>query len=241
MINDRPFSNRRGFTLVEVLLGLLMLSFVSLCVYGTFWTGMMLSRRLDRQKTVFRQSQLVLNRFARDVGKAVAYDFSGSYPDKVAFDGRNDSLVFIQRDHGALKAVRYYLETPGQGLVKKTILGEHYKKNVSVTQSSQTAIADLALVREEASFAEFLAGGFPSDSVKELMVARIAPDTLKLDYARSISNGSGLSWSTEWNNSSLPAVVRLSFGVLDYSENGPQTVSFDKSALIPISVSQAGQ
>ncbi len=233
MMPSRKSKKFHGFTLIEVLLGVSLLSFVSLCVYVTFRTGMDIFKRLESQKGIYRQSQLVMNRFAKDIEDAVAYDFTGSYPGHSALEGKSDSIVFVARSQGKLKVVKYSLLVREKGVSKKTILGNSYKRNVTVTQYAQDAPVSFSLIREEVDFIEYISGNFQVSGPEETMAENIIAGGLKFAYAVNSDKANALAWRAEWKEPALPLAVRMHFIINDNGDKNAQNIDFDKVALMP--------
>lgn len=233
MINKTSFlkstdSLPQGFTLIEVVLGAALLSFIGLCVYGTFRVGMDLSLRMEARRNIFRPMGMSMDRIMRELENAVPYDFSGSYPERVAFKGQHHSLQFMARFPDGLRVIHYYLAPLEQAEISQTLLGQHYKRNETVTQVQQTREAKMALMREEMSLADFVSKDESVASQKDIVLSGLTQE----DWGFFYGQRSG-SWQEEWTGSDLPAAIKINAAVAVDNVNGVNKVSTTRSVLFP--------
>ena len=177
-----------GFTLVELLLGAVVLSMIVLSVYSTLFAGMRLGKRLggataEGTGEMFR----VFSVMTRELENACGYDFAASYPGQFSFVGERRSMVFLVAGEGGLRAVRYYLGRPRRDSDVPGVLGGGGYVRVNRNghggaDAVREADADMALLREEIPFADYVAGGFRVDGRQEILLEGLGVDGLRLSY-----------------------------------------------------------
>ena len=141
--------NNYGFTLIEMLLGVIIFSIIAVTVYATFSSGMQLNRRAEHVNTIAREVRWVFDNLTEDLENARFYDFSKSYPDKIAFQGKSDRMDFLLAGPDGLRVVSYYLDEPDFGRVVKTVVGKRVKKLSSVLSNYTEKSNVRFLVRQE--------------------------------------------------------------------------------------------
>jgi MSHA biogenesis protein MshO len=103
--------NRRGYTLLEAIVTLLLLSVVLLGVYGVLQTGNTVFMKDITLLDMQQQSRNALDRIVREVRQASSQDID------VNFSGTNDRLSFKIPQIPTGTLIRYYLS--GANLVRE--------------------------------------------------------------------------------------------------------------------------
>ncbi|MBF0532553.1 MAG: prepilin-type N-terminal cleavage/methylation domain-containing protein [Candidatus Omnitrophica bacterium] len=233
---SRNINDAHGFTLIEILLGLSIFSLIIVCVYGTLKTGIDLNARFENHKDIFRQTKIVMDLFSQDIEGAVVYDFSNSYPDRFSFTGAMDQLTFIMPSTNGLKTVSYYLSMPDKVEIKQTIIGEHYQKNTTVTETRQTGPPALCLIREEMDFIDYMSAGFKMNGEKEILLQNIPENGIQFFYADKINADGAIVWKKTWTDIKLPLAVKMDLKIVSDLDKEPRTFHFEKISLIPTTI-----
>lgn len=222
-----------AFTLIELLLGLSIFALIALSVYSVFWGGMRLTRKAQRQNPVYREMRLTMDLMSRELENMVNYDFTGSYPDKFAVMGANKEVTFILDSDDGLKAVSYFLIAPDYGSIHKTIIGNTYSKNVTVTTKSIKSTPVQYLVRREALFSDYLSGN-QEDVQTEVISTHIKKNGLRISYKNLIEVDGVLesSWGSSWEFPHVPGHVRVELDFVSEHGNGGE-LTFTWDILIP--------
>lgn len=228
---------KRGFSLIELLLALSIFAVVVVCVYGTFWAGMNLSNRSNEEQKVYHQMRLALELMSVDLENAVPYDFTNSYPDKRAFEGSEQAIVFLAASPEGLKAIRYSLEPADEGRIHRVVVGKTQTRNVAtVADYREEGIKLSRLVREERDFSDYVNGARGAGPGAETIAVDIKENSLKFAFGY-LPEGKDKAddryeWHAQWPHPYLPVMVRVQ---MDFFVAGRQarTISVHKDVLIP--------
>jgi general secretion pathway protein J len=187
----RRFRVQTGFTLVEVLIAMSLVSLIALFLYETFISTSRVTDSIDREREYYREVRLTADQLTRELlsaypsGSSAPLDFTGLHD--TGAEGSTDSLSFYTMAHlhlipgqpeASLTKVRYYLE--------KRADSRWYHLN-----------------HEE--YPHFLSGGPPE---KEVLIEQVKE--------MSIRYFDGKSWLPEWDSrkqglSPLPSAVKVKF------------------------------
>ncbi|MBF0479716.1 MAG: type II secretion system protein [Candidatus Omnitrophica bacterium] len=226
----------KGFTLIETLLGLLIFSLIIVCVYGTLKTGIDLSRRFEDQKDISRQAQLAMDLFSHDIEASTVYDFSNSYAGHLSFEGLDEKLTLISRSEDTLKVISYYLSPPQKIEIKQTVIGKHYQRNTTVTQSKQESAITLCLIREEMDFIDYISGGFQMNGQKEILLEGIPEKGVRFSYTSQTNDEGTIVWKQDWKDSERPLAVKMDVKIVRNEDQETQTFDFEKIVLVPSAI-----
>jgi prepilin-type N-terminal cleavage/methylation domain-containing protein len=226
--------NKKAFTLLEVLLAVSITSIILVCVYTTFWSGMRINARSERDSKIYREVRWSFDLMKKDIGNMVFYDFSNSYPDKMPFLGKNDEMTFIEPSEDGLKVIRYYLSTQAQGKVHKVTIGQTYKNNVDmVIRSDEASYRKMFLIREEIPFVDFLSNS--TEGLKQEIISdQIRENSLSIQYGDiKDKNASEVTWTQEWHAPNLPKEIKVTMDFI-VGEKKARTLSLTKEIFVPI-------
>lgn len=124
----------RGFTLVEMMLAVALLSIIVTVMYSSFHTLGRIVRRTERTKGAYQAARLIMSRMRQDISCAhfsttrKNFVFKGEDIEGIEGDAGADALTFVTTAHvisgrdvpeGDLAEVSYYIdeENPGLGLL----------------------------------------------------------------------------------------------------------------------------
>ncbi len=228
----QKIKNKKGFTILEILLSLCIVGIISATIYSTFWGGIRLSERAQLNGGILRDVRLSFELLKKDLENMVVYDFSNSYPDRFSLTGTESELTCIIPTPQGLKAVHYVLAKRQEGKVHTVVVGERYKKNVTVTEQTTASLKTDFLIREEIPFAEYLSQ--QGQNIKsELISDHVKENGIQFSYGYyADKNASDLSWVNEWKYRDLPAEVKVHLDFVSKDKEA-QIVSFAKDIFIP--------
>lgn len=211
MAKYRQYNVRGGFTLLEMLLGILIFSVIALSLYSTFAAGVHLNRRSEQALKIQREARWTLDQLSRDLENMVFYDFSGSYPELKSFMAMTAAVSFLKTAAHGLQAVRYQVQPIEHGSVFTTIKGITSDRNVRVVSGNLNNIENRrwALTREIQDFRAFLTQGFEGAS-REILSRSIPVEGFRLEFAALPKRSTqSLRWVNSWEGKAIPKGVRL--------------------------------
>ncbi len=234
-MKNKILKKKKGFTLIEVLLGLLIFSIISLGLYNTFRTGILLDRRGSGLTQLFQQVRWALEQLTEELEGARYYDFSGSYEDKTSFFGDQSKMTFFIAEDDGLKVIEYSLAEPDFGKIVKTVIGKKVKKLKSLTLSYSEKNNVRFLIRKELSFAESLQEDSKSEGEKEVLITKVAEGGLSFKFGEIDKNefSQELVWHDEWEGPYVPSAVRVELALL-HPDKKSENIRLTRDIIIPI-------
>jgi type II secretion system protein J len=233
--NKRKFNQRKeGFTLVELLLGLIIFSLVSVAVYSVFWGGIRLDYQSEVQNEVLREVRLAFDLLARELENMLFYDFSSSYPEKVSFQAKPGEIMLLSSENDELKVISYFLEDPNDSEIVGTVMGGRYAKNIKIETVEKEEAKEFYLVRTEQAFVDYLSDKPPVDKKQEVIATHLKENGLRFSFGIADSEESEeVTWSESWGFSYLPSYVKIEMDFILSGESG-SVKTFSKKILIPV-------
>ena len=129
--------DHKGLTLIELILALAIGLMVMSLVYG-FWHTMVSSDAvLKDRSSLYRDLRLSFNAMRDDLARAVAYDFSGSYPDRRYFTADGRRMEFLAVFPDGINVVAYEIGRPDWGKKTKVIVGKTVKNIQQVIETTK--------------------------------------------------------------------------------------------------------
>jgi prepilin-type N-terminal cleavage/methylation domain-containing protein len=211
--------SHKGFTLVEILLGLSITAIIGLSVCNLFWSGMKLDDRLKRLHENYLEVLMANQSMTKDLENAIYLDLSTSYPDQKAFEGKKNELAFLVPTESGIKRVRYYSGTLDWGRVTKTIVGKKVGHLSKITLNQTDALPIEFLLREEMDLSDWL-NETKDKSTTQIVAAGLKKGTFNCQYAAFDKDLKKLSYLDHWDNRKLPAAVSCNINI--YNAEKPQ-------------------
>jgi prepilin-type N-terminal cleavage/methylation domain-containing protein len=209
----------KGFTLVELLLGLLIGAIIGVSVYNMFWASMKLDDKMRRVHDTYMEVLMVDQGLTHDLENAVELDLSASYPGTVIFDGQKTEFSFLTQTPKGIKHIHYYSGLPDQDSVTKTMIGRVTNPSNKTTDYSSGTSPVEFLMRQESSLADWL-NETANDTSTQIVAAGLKKGSFKCQYAPFVNNlhtsGSpGIVYSDTWDEKGLPLAVSCHFTLYD--------------------------
>ena len=231
MKRNKLFCVCRGFTLIEILLTVMIVALIGGSLYAVFAAGFKLDHRIKQSFIDLDESRFIIEQMERDLGRAVFYDFRGSFPEQKAFLDNGVALIFIIDDGRQLRWVRYHVGLEQKGKVESTQLGVTTSRNVAASNINTTEKSLQALVRDEGDLSGlFIPDQEPQPDKSEVLTHRIADKGWDLSYAPAVTAQAKVEWRSDWKEDYLPGAVRLNFAL--QNEKG-QIERFVRDFLLP--------
>jgi len=221
-------NKKLGFTLLEVLLFLCIFSITAVCIYSCFSAGLKMSQRANRENNRYKEISLFLSNLSKEIENMRNYNFSNSYPEKKAFKGEKDEMIFILSGPQGLRMVRYYLMPAASSQVFTTMVGQRYRENISSRTIYQEVFGRDVLLREEMKFVDYLNG--PSlKGEGQIISTNIKHGGLRFFYGhKKEEDRTENVWKNSWSFDEIPANVRIEIDFFEENKNqGIKTIVRD--------------
>jgi len=211
----------KGFTLVELILGLAIAAIIGLCVYNMFWQAMKLDDKMRHVHENYMEVLMADQAFSHDLENAITLDFSASYPDSVIFDGQKTEFSFLTQTPKGIKRVRYYSGLLDQNGVTKTMIGR--VTNPSNNMAKGPLPVEF-LLRQESSLADWL-NETTDETSTQIVAAGLKKESFNCLYAPFVkdlhtSGSKGIDYKDSWDSKGLPLAVSCNF--ILYDPKNPQ-------------------
>ncbi len=208
-----------GFTLVELLLGLVITAIIGVSIYNMFWSATKLDDRMRRVHDNYMEVLMADQGLSHDLENAISLDFSASYPDAVIFDGRPQEFSFLTQTAKGIKRVRYFSGLIDQGSVTRTMVGRVTNPSSSITSFSLKSLPIEFLLRQESSLGDWL-NETTTDTSVQVVAAGLKKDSFNCQYAPFSKNlhtsgAQGIDYQDSWTDPGLPLAVSCNFVLYD--------------------------
>jgi len=187
--------NRRGFTLIEVLVTLVIIAMFSSAVYSIFLKAVIDTRNSDEAKDASRRGLAILRIMAKDIECAVP---------------SNEDIPYFVGSLTVQGGSRLELiTTTNSREIRNDKTSDVIKVKYELVPS-ETKSGLFVLVRKE-----FYAGGRQNE-LEEDAWERILSDAIK-EFSLEFLGNEG--WVSAWNNPHLPKAVRIKFTIVKYIQS----------------------
>ncbi|MCA9400309.1 MAG: prepilin-type N-terminal cleavage/methylation domain-containing protein [Candidatus Omnitrophica bacterium] len=220
------FRQKKGFTLVELMLGMTIFSLIAVMIYSIFFTGIRLSRQSNESNDLYRETRWLMESMVMDIENMVFYDISG-YPENIEMWKREkDRLELVVPTENGLSLVAYFLRRYNPGTVHTVQVGETYAKNMDVEMTPALNRQRFELVRQETDLIAYLFDEKKEEQQIEILSENIERDGLRFSYAiLSDPESRQLEWVDQWEENALPAMINIELHVLTSEGAGPQVIN----------------
>ncbi len=219
-----------GFTLVEMCVAVALFAIVGLGLFSVFNAGLKLNAKTQAYLEASGDAMTALEKMAVEMENMIAYDFSGSYPQKKSFQMNANTVEFLIMKSDGIKAVRYQLQSPLKDRVKTTEIGIVTTKNVSVKEETSITESTLQLIRQERDFIDFLTDNLDSART-QILSSLVAPGGLTYQFASMRNND--LEWDSLPPQRNLPLGIKIELQLSPQGSTGVR-YRFAKEILIPV-------
>lgn len=135
----RSASQRRGFTIPEVLISSLFVALIGIAFWSTFRSTFMLSRRLQASLTIQQELQVLMRRFSAEVRSAAPSE-TGSFA--IASASTTQLTFYTDSDNdGIVERIRYYIQ--GNQLRKGTLRPTGSPLAYTGSESTRTLVKNI--------------------------------------------------------------------------------------------------
>jgi prepilin-type N-terminal cleavage/methylation domain-containing protein len=209
----------KGFTLVELLLGLMICAIIGLSIYNMFWSALKFDDKMRRVHDNYMEVLMADQGLAHDLENAVKLDFSASYPEEVIFDGQKTELSFLTQTPRGIKRVRYYSGLPNEDPATRSMIGRVTNPSNKITAYSNGSLPVEFLMRQESSLADWL-NETANDTSTQIVAAGLKKDSFNCRYAPFVkdlhtSGAAGIVYADTWDDKDLPLAVSCDFTLYD--------------------------
>ena len=229
-------NQNKAFSLVELLLGLGIFSFIASGIYLTFANGVRLNQKSDQISKAYREIRWSLEKMSHDLENLRTYEFSASYPEMKPFTGEKDKIIFLLADSDGFKRVSYYLTTLNWGTVHKTLVARHSQMSSSITVDERQGVESYSLVRQEIPLIDALQAAASQENLQDfdLLAAGIVPDGLKFFFAylEGSQDNRQIVWKDTWDKNYAPSGVRILISFPNPDKPG-QSLTAERNVYIP--------
>ena len=217
-------STQKGFTLLELILSISILSLVLVTIYGTLSMGSRTWEKGERDIEKIQRERVVMNLLAREIKSIFPYKVTPSELDThkefYAFEGKKDSISFVSAaplkgEKGGLSWLTFWVEDD-EGLVvveRDALRTDIFKERESIDKDEM--------------------------EVLDQQVTAIRFDYYKLKSGKTEGEGEG-EWEEKWDaekEGTLPNAVRVE---LTFEEEGRDEESegevYTKELITPLMV-----
>jgi len=201
-------------TFIEILIGLTIFSVVAVSLYSTFFSSTSAWKKSEDLNRLYQEARWSMDTIAKELHNATIFSYKTSYPDFKVFEGKSDSMSFLNEDDYGIKRVTYLLEAKENGEASV----------FSLKRQESSLIDSLQLSVEEKS--------------EETFSSLVAKDGLKFSYAYGVGDGEEeeIEWKSDWEDSeNIPMGVKIEL-VLQNPGNPNAKTPFYKTVFIPMGV-----
>lgn len=228
----------RGFTLVELLLGLGLFLLVSLSLNAVFASGIFVNQQSEKTAKIYQEAGWILDGLAADLENMVVFSEYPAFAEAV-FQGETDNLSFFLPTEKGLKAVRYSFQPAEQDRIHTIRVGQHSQKNRNVVLESSLSEDAYSLVREEASLTPVPEKEPSADGGREVISSQITKGDLRFSYASRDPAQGTLVWEDRWARKGLPLGIRVELILPDPAQKN-ETLRVRRDILVPVGCWGAG-
>jgi len=200
----------RGFTFIEVLLGLSIFSIIALSVYAAFGSALRIERQSKQVDSVYREAHFAFEAITQDIENMIPFSLPEVNSKLPSIEGNQDSLTIVSAEKTGIVLVSFYLEKPEFGSVTGTVIGEHFSKLRSVKVFHSEESNNRALIREEKPWAQ----DSQENIQKEALSFLVKEDGLNFSYAyvekdNPKTDSAHVVWKDKIKKGMLPLGVRV--------------------------------
>jgi len=185
---------RKGFTVLELILGLVIFALVGFCLFQMLINGVETYKRAAFSSRTYLQMFKAFDTFDQDFGDMFRFDFSNVDPTWLSFSGDASSMQMVVSAHDGIRVIRY----------KKVDNG-----------------AQVTIKRQSMPLKDFLADRNVQTN-GQIVIKNIVNDGFKLSYAKSFPQTPGvkrqLEWQSTWMLPEFPAAVKVEMRLVGFKE-----------------------
>ncbi len=211
-VSERLFKTR-GFTLVEVLMGIMIFGILSTTVYGVFANAVRLNRQAQNLESLFRDAHGIIDTLSLDLENMVSYktQLGSSFRQEVivreatqknvtvtqrdifglteddqldrSFIGQEQSLSLVVAGDNGLREIAYYLEPPEQNRIYQVMVNRAQRASAAGTSWSDQQAEDWVFIVREERPFPYQDLDTAQDVQKQILGTHILKNSLLFSYA----------------------------------------------------------
>src|SRR3989338_11130298 len=225
---------KKGFTLIEIILGISIFALIALTFYSVFSNGIRINSRANKDEQLYRELRWSLDTLASDLENMVSYE---GYNENVGpFQGTQQGLSLALPTESGLKLIRYSLDSPDAGKVFETRIGEHTSKNKRIVVNYTEEEKIEFLVRDQTPLLRSAENNKDDEDTPEILSTHVVPGSLKFSYGGEDKKANGekdFTWKNEWKDVHFPSVVRIELSFVDPDDPGTP-LRVQKDIFVPV-------
>jgi len=251
---------KKGITLIELLVGVSIFSVIASSLYMTFANGVLFSRKAQARDGIIQDAQWTVNALSEDLENMVPYtqgnvlgevfatrveqatdgnvdltlrDVQGPAVGANSFAGEPDGLTLVTATDKGLRQVRYYLALPEDVHIHQALV--RYLKAGSSVESGvigQDQPKHVLLVREERPFPFINVADVLEKTEREVLSFHVLEESLSFSYAYW-NDQDVLSWIDQWGKQGVPVGVRVRAAFVSSSEK-IKPLEIEQDILVPL-------
>lgn len=181
---------RQGFTLLEVMLAITLLTLITSLVYTSMVPALETTEIVDSQRELYRRTRIIFGRMEDELRSSFLGNYDASHKRDCQIDERDCPYMFVGENNGDADDLVFTTlgGRPGSRILQSDQLWVHYY----VERDSETKTD--ALVREESPVHT---GDFKHDVLKRKYV--LFPNVTKFDL-RYVDRGTTNDFLEEWDS-----------------------------------------
>ena len=230
-----PVNNhRKGFTLIELILGISIFALMALTFLAVFSNGVRINGKAEKSDQLYRELRWAMDTLTSDLENMVSYE--GFQENGGGFHGDEKSLSLILPTASGLKSIHYALQLPKRGKVVKTVIGQHFTKNTDIVLNYTEENKIESLVREERPFSQSAEADSEPEAGSGVISPHVKPASLKFFYAAAVKKDdpdASVAWLEKWSDVHPPSMVRVELSFVDPDDAKNPPLWIQKDIFIP--------
>ena len=193
-MNRYVISGHSGFTLLELILSLTILSVVLLLIFGALRIGTRAWEKGEKDVEIQQRQRAVLDLIQKQIASACLYEIKTG-DETFYFKGSDSEIEFVSRSPiapGSRSGIVYVKYSAGEGDQDEKLSLMLYER-------------DMIFMKEE---------DFGSDAVEYSLKLMSGFQNLQFEYLKKAEDGSETSWQSSWDssgdNKEMPLAVKMS-------------------------------
>lgn len=196
----------KGFSVLELILSLLLMSVVLLSIYGAYFQFIYAQGKNQASAQHYIDMLSGLSQISRDMTNIVYFDFSLNYPDQLSMYGDEQSIFFFVKNGYSIDAVEYRAFSLDQ--IYQNSTDNIFRSFLDQTYSEILGKSYFVLVRRSSSYTNYLSSG-AWEKERIVMPPVQSLEDLRWGYLVQDPEYDNDEWLKEWFEKTPPQAVGL--------------------------------